>query len=211
MTHRMLDGKIIETQEEMAECGLHGGDWDNQGGLCIIRDLDEYANYIDHVRTDIRLGQERAEDEEEAAKAESSDSIPVKQGIPLSDLRLESSGITQEMVQDTIEEAKRLAYTGISPDSPVAQNENGGLQSVVEGRFDLLPPVAMFELAQVMEHGAQKYAPRNWMKISVDSHLNHLLMHVFAYLAGDRQEEHLTHALARAAMAVEIEKLGVQD
>jgi hypothetical protein len=145
MTHRMLDGKIIETQEEMAECGLHGGDWDNQGGLCIIRDLDEYANYIDHVRTDIRLGQERAEDEEEAAKAESSDSIPVKQGIPLSDLRLE------------------------------------------------------------------KYAPRNWMKISVDSHLNHLLMHVFAYLAGDRQEEHLTHALARAAMAVEIEKLGVQD
>lgn len=103
-----------------------------------------------------------------------------------------------------------LAYTGLSPNSPVESNENGGMQSVVEGRFDLIPPIAAFELAQVMQHGAEKYAPGNWKKIPVDSHLNHLLMHVFAYLAGDRQEKHLTHALARAAMAVEIEQLGVQ-
>lgn len=101
-----------------------------------------------------------------------------------------------------------LPYTGLSPDAPVAENDLGGKQSVVEGRFDLIPPVAMFELAKVMQHGAEKYEPRNWYRIPLDSHLNHLAMHLFAYLAGDRQEEHLTHVLARAAMAVEIEKLG---
>lgn len=100
-----------------------------------------------------------------------------------------------------------VQYTGVSPDAPVTQNEDGGMQSVVEGRFDLIPPIAMFELAKVMEHGAGKYAPRNWYKIPLESHLNHLLMHMYAYLAGNRDEDHLSHVLARAAMAVEIQKL----
>jgi hypothetical protein len=100
-----------------------------------------------------------------------------------------------------------LTYTGLSPDAPIDTNEQGGQQSKVEGRFDLIPPVAMFELAKVMQHGAERYAPRNWYKIPLDSHLNHLLMHAFAYLAGDRQEDHLSHILARAAMAVEINAL----
>lgn len=104
------------------------------------------------------------------------------------------------------DEERRLGYTGLSPDSPIVTNEQGGMQSQVEGRFDLIPAVAMFELANVMAHGAEKYAPNNWRKIDVDSHLNHLLQHVFAYLAGDRQESHLSHALARAAMAVELEE-----
>jgi hypothetical protein len=101
----------------------------------------------------------------------------------------------------------KLTYTGVAPDAPVTQNKDGGMQSVVEGRFDLIPPIAMFELAKVMEHGAQKYAPRNWYKIPLESHLNHLLMHMNAYLAGNRDEDHLSHVLARAAMAVEIQKL----
>jgi hypothetical protein len=113
---------------------------------------------------------------------------------------------------DQQEEQIRLTYTGLSPDAPVEENEHGGRQSIVEGRFDLIPPVAMFELAKVMQHGAEKHAPQNWRKIPVYSdkgsgHLNHALMHLFAWLAGDRQEEHLTHALARVAMAVELETL----
>lgn len=100
-----------------------------------------------------------------------------------------------------------LRYTGLTPTAPTTVNEQGGHQSVVEGRFDLLPPVAMFELARVMEHGAKKYAPNNWRKIPVESHVNHALMHLFAWLAGDRQDQHLTHVLARAAMAVELDTL----
>lgn len=101
----------------------------------------------------------------------------------------------------------RLTYTGLAPDAPIVENGDGGKQSKVEGRFDLIPPIAMFELAKVMQHGAEKYVARNWYKIPLDSHINHLLMHTMAYLAGDRQEDHLSHVLARAAMAVEIQRL----
>jgi hypothetical protein len=115
------------------------------------------------------------------------------------------SGITEEHVRAAMEGAKRLAYTGLAPDAPITENDQGGQQSKVEGRFDLIPPLAMFALAQIMEHGAQRYAPNNWRKISVDDHVNHGLMHLFAYLAGDTQDDHLGHALARAAMAKELE------
>jgi hypothetical protein len=106
---------------------------------------------------------------------------------------------------DEQEQQIKLAYTGLSPDAPITENESGGQQSAIEGRFDLIPPVAMFELAKIMEHGARRYAPNNWRKIPIDDHVNHALSHLFAYLAGDRQDDHLGHALARMAMAVEMQ------
>lgn len=200
---RMIDNQVVVTRELMTECGQHSGTWITpdehhpEMGFCVIQDESEMANYVDHVRVEVdeesaRL-QALAEEEEAAYKQEE---------------EIEEARRHAEFRQET-ERLRGLSYTGLAPDAPITENENGGKQSVVEGRFDLIPAVAAFELAKVMEHGAEKYAPRNWMKIPVDSHLNHLLMHVFAYLAGDRQEEHLTHALARAAMAVEIEKVGV--
>ncbi len=101
----------------------------------------------------------------------------------------------------------KLPYSGVDPDAPVVVAENGAKQSLVEGMFNEIPPLAMFELAKVMEHGAKKYGEKNWHGIPTESHVNHLLMHVFAWLAGDRQEKHLTHALARAAMAVERDEM----
>lgn len=109
---------------------------------------------------------------------------------------------------DEQEEQIRLTYQGLSPDAPTVQNEQGGMQSATAGRFDLIPPKSMFRLAAIMDHGARKYAPNNWKKIEIDSHVNHALQHLFAYLAGDRQDDHLGHALARAAMAVELEEEG---
>lgn len=117
--------------------------------------------------------------------------------------------LVQERAEAEEDEAKRtLYYTGLAPDAPVTTNEHGGQQSQIEGRFDLIPPVAMFELAKIMEYGARRYAPNNWRKIPIDDHVNHGLSHLFAYLAGDRQDDHLGHALARMAMAVEIERTG---
>jgi hypothetical protein len=101
-----------------------------------------------------------------------------------------------------------LRYIGLSPDAPTVKNDQGGVQSATAGRFDLIPPKSMFRLAAIMDHGARKYAPNNWKKIEIDSHVNHALQHLFAYLAGDRQDDHLGHALARAAMAVELEEEG---
>lgn len=82
--------------------------------------------------------------------------------------------------------------------------ENGGKQSKLPYRFDLVDAQAMFALARVMYEGVQKYEPNNWRKISVESHLNHALSHVYAYLAHDTQDDHLTHALTRLHMAVAI-------
>jgi hypothetical protein len=190
--NRYFDDKGYATRESMAECALHDGRWDQEGGFCVFDDSPAFASYLGCVQVD----------EDEGV---------VWEQMPEPEAVLTPEGIaTLEEFATEIERGK-LAYTGLSPDAPVTQNERGGLQSVVEGRFDLLPPVAMFELAKVMQHGAEKYAPRNWMKIDVDSHLNHLLQHVFAYLAGDTQDDHLAHALARAAMAVEVAKLGVVE
>lgn len=198
---RMFRNQTIETFEQMAECGLHGGNWqgDAERGFCSIDDRERYAGYLECVKVP----------EEEGNVAVNAD---IERRVAADRELGQLSGITPELVQGAIDGAKQavLAYDGLSPDAPTVENENGGKQSVVAGRFDLIPPVAAFELAKVMEHGATKYEPRNWMKIDVDSHLNHLLAHVFAYLAGDRQDDHLTHALARAAMAVEIDKVGVE-
>lgn len=99
-------------------------------------------------------------------------------------------------------------YTGrpisevVSPDAPTITNEKGGSQSDVNVRFDLIDAKALFRMAGVLDHGAKKYGANNWRHIPVEDHLNHLLMHVYAYLAGDETDDHLSHALCRATFAL---------
>lgn len=143
------------------------------------------------------------EDEETAPRYEN--------GVPMAGLRASPEFVAKNMPDFaggwlSEEQKNRLSYQGLSPDAPTVKNERGGMQSATAGRFDLIPPKAMFRLAAIMEHGARKYAPNNWKKIEIDSHVNHALQHLFAYIAGDRQDDHLGHALARAAMAVELEE-----
>lgn len=90
----------------------------------------------------------------------------------------------------------------VSPDAPTTTNAKGGSQSDINVRFDLIDAKAMFEMAKVLDHGAKKYGANNWRKIDVDDHLNHLLMHTYAYLAGDRTDDHLSHILCRATFAL---------
>lgn len=99
----------------------------------------------------------------------------------------------------------------VSPDAPVTVNEKGGAQSDVPVRFDLIDAKAMFEMAKVLDHGAKKYGANNWRKIDVDDHLNHLLMHTYAYLAGDRTDDHLSHILCRATFALGVTLQGACD
>lgn len=85
-------------------------------------------------------------------------------------------------------------------------NELGGLQSKLDYRFDLIDTKAIFALANVLHHGEVEYGKDNWRKIDVESHLNHATSHIYAYLAGDKQDEHLSHALCRLMMAIGVEK-----
>jgi hypothetical protein len=93
---------------------------------------------------------------------------------------------------------------GLGPDAPVTVNEHGGRQSQLPYRFDLIDPKAIFALAEVLDYGARKHGEENWRRITVREHLNHLLAHVYAYLGGDTQDDHLAHALCRAHMAMAI-------
>lgn len=90
----------------------------------------------------------------------------------------------------------------VSPDAPTTTNEQGGSQSHIPVRFDLIDAKALFEMAKVLHVGAEKYGEDNWRLISVQENLNHLLMHVYAYLAGDKTDEHLSHILCRATFAL---------
>lgn len=96
--------------------------------------------------------------------------------------------------------------SGVGKDAPTVVNENGAKQSKVLYRFDLLDPQAMFKMTEVLKHGADKYGANNWHGISVEDHLNHMLIHTYAYLAGDTSDDHLSHIMCRSmfAQAVDI-------
>lgn len=97
---------------------------------------------------------------------------------------------------------------GVGKDAPTVVNDKGGKQSKVLYRYDLLDPKAMFEMTKVLAEGAIKYGEDNWRDIDVRDHLNHMIIHAYAYLAGDKSDDHLSHIMCRAmfAQAVEIQE-----
>lgn len=98
---------------------------------------------------------------------------------------------------------------GVGKDAPVDVNEHGGKQSKVNYAFTQLDPLAMFQLAGILQNGADKYGRDNWKKITTDEHLNHALQHIFAYLAGDEQDDHLGHAFCRMMFAIVVDRDGL--
>ena len=64
-----------------------------------------------------------------------------------------------------------------------------------KGRFDLLPPWAIEQVAKLYEAGCEKYGDRNWEKgIPMGRYLDSAIRHSFKYLRGDTDEDHLLAA-----------------
>lgn len=103
----------------------------------------------------------------------------------------------------TCNNCRATQVEGVGKDAPVTTNANGGKQSHSPFRCDLLPPQAVLAVAKILEHGAGKYGEKNWHKISVSDNLNHALVHMFAYLVGDTQDDHLEHAATRILFALD--------
>lgn len=83
----------------------------------------------------------------------------------------------------------------------VQTNELGAKQSNIETRFDLVDPLAMLEMANVLYHGEIKWGEDNWRGFDVNKHLNHAETHINKYyLTNDINE--LTHAFCRLMFAV---------
>lgn len=64
-----------------------------------------------------------------------------------------------------------------------------------KGRYDLLPAEAIAAYALQLELGMQKYGERNWEKGQpLSCYLDSGLRHLFRYINGDRDEDHLRAA-----------------
>lgn len=79
---------------------------------------------------------------------------------------------------------------------------NGGQQSSAQYDFTLINPHALFAIAEVLKKGADKYGVDNPRYIASNSHLNHALAHIYAYLANDKQDNHLVNACCRLLFAL---------
>lgn len=92
---------------------------------------------------------------------------------------------------------------------PVIVNKRGGKQHKIDGRYDLISPIAMTKVAKILGEGAEKYGDWNWHKIESTDHINHVLRHIFLYIQGDDREDHLGNALCRMIFAVD--RASVED
>ena len=79
-------------------------------------------------------------------------------------------------------------------------------------RYDLLPPEAIGQMAQVLTFGAKKYAPNNWRTIpdALNRYQAAMLRHAFAIQRGEINDPetglpHAAHIMCCAAFIVELQ------
>ena len=79
-------------------------------------------------------------------------------------------------------------------------NEQGKKHDQEKPRTDLLPPVALEEIAKVLSFGASKYADHNWrLGFKYSRLIGAALRHIFAFSKGEDKDpetglSHLAHA-----------------
>ena len=77
-----------------------------------------------------------------------------------------------------------------------------------KGRFDLLPPYAMTRLAIHFENGAKKYGGGNYLLGQpTRRYMESALRHLFKYIAGYRDEDHLSASAWNILAIISTEKL----
>lgn len=70
-------------------------------------------------------------------------------------------------------------------------------------RYDLISPIALEALARTYAEGAAKRGRNNWENgMPVNDLLNHAIAHIFKFLYGNRDEDHLGHALWNISGAI---------
>jgi hypothetical protein len=69
-------------------------------------------------------------------------------------------------------------------------------------RFSLIPKGTLLEVVKVLEFGAQKYAPDNWIRVpdAQTRYYDAAMRHLQAYFDGEKQDSetqlsHLAHAI----------------
>ena len=102
------------------------------------------------------------------------------------------------------DEGPKFQFDRVADSGKREEFDGGSVRDTREGkgRFDLITPIGLRRLAQHYENGAKKYGDRNWEKGQpIGRYLDSLIRHAYAYLAGERNEDHAA-AIAWNAMAI---------
>jgi len=77
-----------------------------------------------------------------------------------------------------------------------------------KGRYDLMPARALKRVAKHFQNGAEKYSANNWrLGIPLHSFADSALRHIFNYLEGKNDEDHLTAAAWNLLCLIETEEM----
>lgn len=95
---------------------------------------------------------------------------------------------------------------GLTDNEAVTTNETGGIQHERPFRSEALFFRALLAVSKVRYEAVVKrgYDDDNYKLIPIREHLGRALTHLFAYMAGDKSNEHLEHAATRILMALEM-------
>lgn len=98
----------------------------------------------------------------------------------------------------------------------IVANGNGGKQHYRPYRAQAIPPRALIAIAHVRWEGHEEfgYDDENYKNIELNENLGRALLHIYGYLAGDKNNDHLSHAATRILFALEqslIEKEAEND